>query len=522
MISDTDIKTIRDIILENFGLYYSEAQEKELLLKLRKASECYGSKDFNTFLQWITQNNFTDKDLQKLSTHLTIGETYFFREKKSLDYLEQVYLPGLIQKRKNNKSLKIWSAGCASGEEPYSIAILLSRLIKDIHNWKIEILATDINPDFLNKAKSGIYSKWSFRRTGKQFQTSYFHEVGNCRYQIKSAYRKMVKFTSFNLNKDSFPCPEKGYQGFDIIICRNVLIYFSKAGIEKVSRGFYHSLREEGLFLVSPVESAHFNQSAFSPVGQSGIPAFLKKDKQQLPGLRASSTLTNSYNLIVRKPEQNFPHTGTTTSTRNNPVAYSSIKSSGFGKTSTPEIQSNPKPFAHRPEKELYESDSSLLKKARELFQGGKLHESEQLIYNALKPDPRHKEKYLSLLASIMAGTGRYEEAIEICTNCLKKNKVNSEFYYLLAEIYFEQGDLQKAVKALQHTLFLDPEDARAHFILGNIYLQKGEKAKAKKSFENSLGILAAKKKEEVLNDTEGITAGNLAELIDAVILKAK
>ena len=168
---------LRKYLLTHLGLNFSDKQEKELMQKIGLATKEFGFKDIPEFIQWLLKNELSNQQLEALASYLTVGETYFLREKKSFEFLERFYLPYLIQKKtKKDKCLRIWSAGCASGEEAYTIAISLLRNIPNIKDWNITILATDINPVLLKRAKKGIYSTWSFPNNPKLVVAKYFEE----------------------------------------------------------------------------------------------------------------------------------------------------------------------------------------------------------------------------------------------------------------------------------------------------------------------------------------------------------
>ncbi len=161
--------------------------------------------------------------LENLIARITVGETHFFRNHPQFEALEKQVLPELIEKRRPLKRLRIWSAGCASGEEPYSLAILLKRLIPDLADWNILILATDINRTALEKAQKGDFGPWSFREVPPEVKANYFKFDGS-RYKISNTVRSMVTFAYLNLVEDNYPSMLTNTQLMDLVLCRNVLI----------------------------------------------------------------------------------------------------------------------------------------------------------------------------------------------------------------------------------------------------------------------------------------------------------
>src|SRR3990170_6133747 len=169
-----------ELIAGRLGLNFPKERWTDLERGLSSAAKELGFKNAEAIAQWFLTNHINKNQIEILASHLTIGETYFLREKQSFQLLETNILPEIIQKRKEtDKRLRIWSAGCCTGEEPYSAAILLHELIKDLKDWNITVLATDINPRFLRKAIDGVYSEWSFRDTPGWIKEKYFKKTKN-------------------------------------------------------------------------------------------------------------------------------------------------------------------------------------------------------------------------------------------------------------------------------------------------------------------------------------------------------
>src|SRR5690606_14538620 len=146
-------------------------------------------------------------DLAILASHLTVGETYFFRDHAYFDRLEKDVLPHLIRARQQSRRLRIWSAGGCTGEEPYSIAIQLHQCLAERDQWNVSILATDIHPGFLRKAAEATFSAWSFRHCRPEIRRRYFQAVSPSQSKVIPAIRRMVTFAQLNLAQDVYPSP---------------------------------------------------------------------------------------------------------------------------------------------------------------------------------------------------------------------------------------------------------------------------------------------------------------------------
>lgn len=491
---------LRNYLLANLGLSYHDKQENELHNKIKSAAKEFNFDNTENFITWLINQTLTPEQTKKLATFLTIGETYFFREKKALDFLEFKYLPDLIYKRRgNNQNLKIWSAGCSSGEEPYSVAIMLKRIIPDIKNWNITILATDINATFLKKAKEGVYSKWSFRGIPESFKTSYFKETENNKYQIKPEIKKMVDFSYLNLATPPYHASEGKTGMFDVILCRNVLIYFSHEGIKTVTTNFHDCLHQGGVLLLSPVETSNLISEKFNRLSFNGITIY-----ENNPGA-ASKQMRN----FIKHPTNISNNRISKTITTPKPK----IKIATIAK---PREKPLPK-IVVKTNKNKKVNEASDYQKTLNLFKAGHYNEVEKRVNDAIKNGSQDKKSHLILLARIKANQGLLAESEKFCIEAIELDKINTEAHYLLATVYNEQGKVKEALNSINSTLFLDPDFALGHFLLGNISKNGGENSDSKKHFNNALKSLSKLKHDDIIAESDGLTAGRLSEIIRRV-----
>lgn len=492
---------VKHFLNQQIGFDYGEKRDKELLAKLEKASRDFKFTSVTNFIEWLPDAQLSPNQLMMLASSLTVGETYFFREKNVLDYLEKEYLPDLIKKRAGSKTIKIWSAGCASGEEAYTIAIILKRLIPFKENWNIKILATDINPDFLDRAKQGIFSQWSFRKTDASFKKNHFTPLDQRNYQIKKEYREMVSFFPLNLVTNCYPSPVNDIQDMDVILCRNVLIYFTPDKIREVSERLVKTLNSNGVLLVSPVETALISTKKLqrlvykdNTVFYPGATTDPKQEKnphtlfaKHLKAVSAAAATKN--NIEIPLPESKISR-----KERNN------IISKGLS-ISSPE---------NTPQ-EISQED------IRKLYQLGKLEEAE----NALKSNKKNKKNSTSmdlLHAKIMADTLRFEQAKTICKKIIESNKTKLSAYYLLGTIYWEEENIPKAKQAFETVLFLDPDYVMAHVFLAYIYRKKGDTKTGLKHLRIATEILNSRyAPQDIILESDGMSSEDLILYIDQI-----
>lgn len=194
-----------------------------------------------------------DSEWEEFARAFSSSETFFFRDHGQFDLLRLRLLPELIARHREDKSLRLWSAGCASGEEAYSLAMLMDMLLPDCHDWNILILGTDIDSRAISKAQSGRYGRWSFRMVPPAIQHRYFH-LEDTEWVITERIRRMTRFRVSNLVGDSFPDFGSELYGMDLILCRNVFIYFDMAAVSAVAAKLAATLSDGGYLLTAHTE----------------------------------------------------------------------------------------------------------------------------------------------------------------------------------------------------------------------------------------------------------------------------
>ncbi len=248
-----DFIKFKKLIYERAGIYF---EDRKILFVKRRILERMNELNIDKAVDYYRYLRFGDKDgreFQNLINLLTTNETYFFREFYQLEVFGEVLLPELEEKRKKEGDyrIKIWSAGCSSGEEPYTLAIIVKEILDNFSIWNIEILATDIDENILKKAVRGIYDKRSVKDVPPAYLEKYFIKVGE-NFKIKDEIKKMVTFEKLNLFDTPNMLRKKGY---DFIFCRNVLIYFDDESRKKVVNLFYNSLNHNGYIFLGHSES---------------------------------------------------------------------------------------------------------------------------------------------------------------------------------------------------------------------------------------------------------------------------
>lgn len=499
-VKDEISQALRTYLNEHIGLNFNERQSNEMLGKIEQASISFGFSRVSHFITWLLNNQLNADELSRLAAFLTIGETYFMREKKAFDFLEQIYLPGLIHKRlSTNKKISIWCAGCATGEEAYSLAVILHQSIPKIEEWNVSILATDINPRFLEKAKNGIYTKWSFRNNDEKFSKDYFIKTGVNEFQVIPEIRRMVHFANLNLAGNGYPSESNGTSDVDIIFCRNVLIYFSNAGISAVTERLYNSLKDGGILVVSPVEMSALVCRKFDSIKYSGYSIYHKNCNIAVQNLKVS--------LV---PKSRIKATTTAAFSNTKTEAKIFIKQS---KSNVPKL----KRTSALNNVETNDHNNFSLEEVRSLFAKGDFEASEKLLDNYLGNSESDSLDFILMLAKTKANLGKLKEAESWCTKGLSINKLDASLHYLMATIMQENEDDEKAISGLKMALYLEPNFVLAHFLLGTLLTKKGDETGGKKAYKNALSSLAKYAPDEILPESDGISAGRFTAILNSI-----
>ena len=516
-ISDVQLERLSSAVAGHLGLHFPKDRWADLQRGVCAAAQEWGcQQDLDRYVEELSLAAMTQKRWEGLANHLTIGETYFFREKRSLEVLQKNIVPELIRESADpGRAIRIWSAGCATGEEPYSIAIVLSKLMAGmtagLKKWTFEILATDLNSKSLLKACNGTYGEWSFRGVPPWVRSTYFEEAEKDRWAISPAIKKMVSFAQLNLIDDSSSAASSYPNGVDVIFCRNVLMYLTPHGMRKVVQQFHRSLAKDGWLIVSPTETSQELFSDFASVTFGDVTFYRKSAVRSertfvLPAFNESERSFHLPQWSVQDPAQ-IP-------AQSSPVEL------------VPETPGDPAGLKSTASSEIsYE-------RALELYEQGRYGDMEQMIV-ALPQDGDGASAML-LLARSYANRGNLRAALVWCDKAIAADKMAARGYYLRATILQEQDSAEQGsaeqgsaeqgpakdastsevLLALQRAVYAEPEFVLGHFSLGNLALNHGKPKESEKHFENVLLLLAQYGPEDILPESEGLSAGRLRQMI--------
>lgn len=477
----------------HFGLDFKRSQWKSMEHYLgRAAIALQRSPQPAAVLEWLSSDRLSASEYEALTQNLTVGETYFFREKAAFSLLvNELLKPRSEATHPKFRQLRIWSAGCSSGEEPYSIAITLKEFLPDLDKWDIRITATDLNAAALQKAKAARYRSWSFRDTPEFIKERYFTKKGDT-FELIPEIKKMVTFQQLNLIGESY-APVVPYPGsFDLIFCRNVLMYFSPEVIQAVAARFWEALTAEGWFVTSQVELNEVYFGLFAR-RQHGTGLFYQKSA------KAAS--------IQLPPVENYPVPLKKLTPGNRPKRQE--------ETSDGKRRTFAKREVSQPDKENYSAEQNAmlrLSRIRSLLESGNYgqcvlfaqHYLEEYGYSFLVGE---------LMARAYANTGSYAEAEQQLKQILAVQPDRADILMLLADILAEQGRTEEADAQLVKVLYLEPDNKSALFTRSRLLTHLGKTELSQKHLRRLLSLIDLLDDAETLPELDGLSAGSLRRM---------
>lgn len=257
-ISEDDFRKFQEYFYRKTGIQFDDTKRYFVDKRLVERIEATGNENFRNYFMMLRFQS-SGQELQELVNVMTVNETYFFREEYQFECLVNSILPDVVRNKLDRKPIRIWVMPSSSGEEAYSIAMCLLERWDGIHSWDIEIVSSDIDTNILSKAKQGKYSARSVQQVPRDYLAKYFHQVDN-EFQINDDLRSSVEFTRANLMN---PADVRAYRDFDVIFCRNLLIYFDDRSRRQAAETFFDAMKPGGYICLGHSESMSRISSIF-------------------------------------------------------------------------------------------------------------------------------------------------------------------------------------------------------------------------------------------------------------------
>jgi chemotaxis protein methyltransferase CheR len=263
-ITDKEFTLLRTLVYDRFGINLTEEKRSLLVGRLQKLLKATGFASFDSYYSYLSSDK-TGKALDELINRVSTNYSYFYREEAHFNFFQNTALPKLIKEQtaRNSKELRIWTAGCSTGEEPYMLAMLmLEHLGLDYNNWNAGVLATDISERVLEIARKGVYPDDRITKVPAILKKKYFTPLPNAEVEISARVKKELTLRRFNLMNKEFPFKKP----FHMIFCRNVMIYFDQATREALVKRFHKCLKPGGYFFIGHSETLGREQQLYKYV----------------------------------------------------------------------------------------------------------------------------------------------------------------------------------------------------------------------------------------------------------------
>lgn len=475
-------------IASRTGLYFKGYDMADLDGAITGRMASCGMDSALSYYTYLTMSDKKEDELRELLNRLTVNHTYFFRNEAHFKALRDKVLPELLQRKRagshgrgnDRPAIRVWSAGCSTGEEPYSIAMTIRDAVPDIENWDISIIATDASTEALEKAKRGLFTKNSVKNISRETLEKYFtrdeSKTGTILHRINNDIKNMVSFSFHNLMEDPFP------SDIDIIFCRNVVIYFEFQTTVDIMNRFHSSLSEDGYMFIGYSESLYFMQNKFSMVVYDDAIYYIRTDPD-------TDTTKNRQELIPSRQK--------TINEILEEISRSELLA---------ELEEENKKAA-----ELPKQVEEVLIQAMKSFYMKDYNRAMALAEQAASLD-RHSVDPHYLAAEINVNRGRLTEAKANISHVLKLNSLFAPAHYLLGCILIEEQKPQKAKESLKRAIYIDKDFPLAHFYLAHLYKNEGENTPAIREYRNTIKILSKKAMNEVIAYSGGFSTATVMD----------
>ncbi len=466
-----ELTSFINLIKDKCGFLVNSEKESNLVAGIqdrmsKKKFDCH-----TKYYNYLFQNQ---KEFQSLIALLTINETYFFREPNHYQLLIEKIVPELLIKRNQGSKINILSAGCSTGEEPYSLVMaLMEKYGTRMHDY-FTVTGVDIDDVALSKAERGAFSRGSFRSLDNNLKKKYFSKVRDHRYEIMELIKNSVKFQSLNLLGD---CYSDSLREMDIIFYRNVSIYFDHETQKNIFKKFFQILNDKGYVFLSSTETCIHDDGILSLVERDGT--YLYQKNPEIESVVGKHIITQKTKEIPLTPEPQSKqlHESELLARHHQPVAnvqepkhknqYQDLKTELTEKKKGPHG--------------LFEKTLLLLNNKKN---EAALNSVDKLL------DNDKSFKVYNLKTSILINLLRLEEAKMVCLKALEDDQWNLEGYLLLGLIAKRENNKDEIIKRFKEAIYIEPSSWLAHFYLAEVYYTLNELKRACNEFKIVIEIL--------------------------------
>jgi chemotaxis protein methyltransferase CheR len=501
-----DIERFRGLVAERLGLYFEDSKLDFLAETLQRRMEVNKCDHFSAYCQRLTSSTSQLAEMRAVAEQLTVCETYFFRYLDHFRALAETVVPNRMRAQDHSRQLRILSAGCASGEEAYSVAVLIRERLPELASWDIDIRGIDVNVAMLEKARRGRYTAWSLRETPADLRMKYFRAEGRD-FQLHATVSSAVKFEERNLVQEDSLFWQR--DAFDIVFCRNVTMYFTPEITRSIIARIAGSLRPGGFLFLGHAETLrgtsqgfhlrHTHETFYYQLREDcdghgdticcGASASDGPAETPLPEVLEPN---DSWFSIIQRASERV----TNLTEENSKTATSESEN---GDTKAPNSRAHPRTTVW---------DQTL---AIELLREEKFAEATELL-RALPPESKADPDAQLLLAALLTNSGQLPEAEKVCERVLSLDELNAGAHYLMALCREHAGDRSAAMEHDHAAVYLDPAFAMPHLHIGLAAKRSADVETARHELSQALTLLAREDASRMLLFGGGFSREALAE----------
>lgn len=455
-----EFELFRDWIHKHSGIFLEDSRVDSLRISLVTRATRFDFTDYGDYFRLLSNDEQEFKELMNL---VTINETSFFRFPAQFEAFRDRIIPEIVDGRPQgaNRQFRVWSAGCSTGEEPYTISMTLLDSTLEALGHRLEVVGTDVSTQALDRARKGVYPDRAVANLDPFLRSRWFETVDGGHRPVKRV-RDNCNFHFHNLIKE--PYPLAFMSNWDVIFCRNVTIYFRVESTRRVVDHFFDALNPGGYLFIGHSETLTSISDRFEPVEIDGVFLYRK------PHVKRSL----SFEEIVARRQQR-------TGVASREPAEGTVGARKYRSTRRPP-EPEPKP----------DRVGALLDEARGLLEQACAVQALVLAQDALKLEPTNVQAHL-MAAFAYADMGKFVEAMEQAQQVLLTYPLTAGARYIMGVIHQQQGDVEAALTEFKRTIYIDPDFVLAHFAVANLQRQQGKNDEACRSYENALRSLQVK-----------------------------
>lgn len=479
-LSPEEFQRFRDWIHHHSGIYLEESKVDSLRISLVTRATRLGFLEYDEYFDVLSKDEDEFKELMNL---VTINETSFFRFPAQFDALRDQVIPEILEhKPRTSRAFRVWSAGCSTGEEPYTIGMTLLDSALEARGIRPEILGTDVSTQALDRAKAAVYPAKSLASLSQTVTQRWFEPVKGGHRPVKRV-RDLIGFSYHNLIKEPYPILFAG--NWDIVFCRNVTIYFRPDSTRRVVNNFYEALNPGGYLFIGHSETLTSISDRFEPVEIGGVFLYRKPiatPNGLFPGTSFAKPVRPERKRTVdlsRGATERPVRSASSRATTPEPATRRSARVTPAAETAAP------RPATPEAAAEI----ANLVAEAHELMERGEPIKARVQAELALAKDPRNVDALLAR-AHANADIGDFPAAIADANEALRVNTLLASARYILGIIYLRQDDVPHALNEFKRTIYIDQDFVLAHFNLANLYRAQGLMDDACREYENTLRAL--------------------------------